>query len=341
MKFQRFCLSILFSLFFLSSAQASFLNESGGINEEVREITRKFSVFLSSSNKVNPETVRKIIENNSVSLEEFNSLAQAVFKRPEKAERLSEEAISSYKALCSALQESDKSEILTLFKRVGNIDACYPSEETKVPDYVLIQGSTVQNMRERVMDLSDQIDNKEIILKPTTQIFFFTGERKLFLDETKDVLLNTAPYQQDENWHWKGGVLPTDEREAAKLVWEQLKISPQLRKQGIVFTESTKKEGFTRAQTEDGVASFINTQSPKEGIYLIGSQQPFVYYQTLVTKRKFAQKGYHKNMIFVGVGPRASVENYPIDITIGILMDNLARTIFEEKAFLDIKHNNE
>lgn len=164
--------------------------------------------------------VNKRLKKEKATGQELNALAQTYFLRPKDTERMSSEAIQHYKKLCAGLSSHQKQQIINLFYNLGYITSIYPKKNS-TPDIILIQGTTVSSMRERLMFLAKNIEKGIIHLKPETEIVFLVGERSLFSTETKEVLVNPSPYIKDPKWHIPK-ILPFDEREASKLIWDQL-----------------------------------------------------------------------------------------------------------------------
>ena len=283
-----------------------------------------------------PKLKKLIAANSKLSVTELNRIAQKAFLRPKKSERLSPEAFAHYKILCSSLSLKEQREIINLFQKIGDIDAVYPADTDPLPDYILIQGSTVPNMRQRVMFLADLIITGKLKLKEATKIIFLAGERALFASENHDVLMNTAPYKSNKEWHIQKENLPTDEREAAEMVWHQLDLPNELKIKEPLFVKSEKKASETRARTEDCAETWLNQEDVNEGIYYVISSNPFVYYQKRMTELKFRQAGYKENYIFKGLGKEASLKDQPLEVSIGVLMDNLARCLYVETEFLKL-----
>ena len=77
-------------------------------------------------------------------------------------------------------------------------------------------------------------------------MIFLSGERELFNTETPYVLTNTEPFPMRQRWE-PALNLPGDEREAAKMVWDQLDLTPQLRSKKRLFVEASQKQGAQRA----------------------------------------------------------------------------------------------
>jgi hypothetical protein len=261
---------------------------------------------------------------NSADIFKLNDFAQQKFLRPKGAERLDEKSLSHYKKLCAGLSVKMKEKILNLFKRLGDIDPIYPIH--KNPNYICIQGSTVSSMRERLMFLSQLVDEKKINISPTTRVVFLTGERALFKTETTTVLLNPAPFAIDPSWK-APEILPDDEAEAAKFIWAQLKIAAPLRALQPLFVDAKKRSGNARAQTEDSTQAWLTSNNVR-GIVTMVSSNPFVGYQLEVMKLAIKKVGLENEIQVEGMGSAATIEGQEIDISLGILLDNLARTIY-------------
>lgn len=267
----------------------------------------------------------------------MNTLAQAYFLRPKHAERMSDEAIQHYKKLCSGLSQRQKEQIINFFYNFGYIAPVYPKRNTR-PDIILIQGSTVPNMRERLMFLAKNIEKGIVVLGSETQIVFLVGERPLFSTETKEILLNPAPYLKDPQWHIPE-ILPHDEREASKLVWSQLKLPAALREKQPVFIEASKQPGTTRAQTMDCVQLWLQKTAPQEHKkVLMISDNPYIQYQKDIVMLGISKAGLNNSFDIEGGGRSFDIETQDIDITIGLLMDTLARVLYVENQLHEIKN---
>ncbi len=302
------CISIFLLFWNISFSQAMITDDKGQLLPEVLEIVACFNS--------NPE--------NSADIFKLNDFAQQKFLRPKGAERLDEKSLSHYKKLCAGLSVSVKEKILNLFKRLGDIDPVYPIH--KNPNYICIQGSTIPSMRERLMFLSQLVDEQKINISPTTKIVFLTGERTLFKSETTAVLLNSAPFAMDPSWK-APHTLPDDEVGAAKLIWNQLKIVAPLRASQPLFVDAKKRNGNARAQTEDSTQAWLTSNNIR-GIVAMVSSNPFVGYQLEVMKLAIKKASLENEIQVEGMGNAATIEGQEIDISLGILLDNLARTIY-------------
>jgi hypothetical protein len=162
------------------------------------------------------------------------------------------------------------------------------------------------------------------------------GERPLFKSETEEVLANPAPYNMRAGWQ-KPEIMPTDERKAAQLVWEQLDLPESLRNMTPHFVGAEKKAGEQRAQTEDCVGKWLALPDLKGGTCLIISSNPFVYYQQRVTERGIIKNGREKDFTVEGVGEGVRVSDFPPEMAVGVLLDNLARTLYTEKQIQELQ----
>jgi hypothetical protein len=176
------------------------------------------------------------------------------------------------------------------------------------------------------MFLSQLVDEQKINISPTTKIVFLTGERTLFKSETTAVLLNSAPFAMDPSWK-APHTLPDDEVGAAKLIWNQLKIVAPLRASQPLFVDAKKRNGNARAQTEDSTQAWLTSNNIR-GIVAMVSSNPFVGYQLEVMKLAIKKASLENEIQVEGMGNAATIEGQEIDISLGILLDNLARTIY-------------
>lgn len=301
-------ISIFLLLWNILPAQAIITDDKEQLRPEVLEIVACFNSKLGSC----------------ADILKLNNFAQEEFLRPNGAERVDEKSISHYKKLCRRLHVKTKEKILNLFRRLGDIGPVYPLY--KNPNYICIQGSTVSSMRERLMFLSQLVDEKKINILPETEIVFLVGERALFKSETTSVLLNPAPFAINPLWK-APKVLPDNEAEAAKLIWNQLKIAAPLRAKQPLFVDAKKRIGNSRAQTEDSTQAWLTSSNVKGTIAMISSN-PFVGYQLEIMKLAIKKVGLENEVQIEGMGGAAPIEGQDIDISLGILLDNLARTIY-------------
>lgn len=302
------------------SAQAAFSAIVTPQGQPLPEVVEIFNLFKHKLK--HPQYLR------NPTLENLKLLSQQDFLRPHRSERLSDDAIAHYKNLVTGMTDLDQKKVISLFQKLGDIDDVFPP--VKEFDYILINGSTVKSMRERIMFFAHALERKKVKLKPDTKIIFLEGERKLFPSETRDILLNPFPYILSDGWKAPSS-LPKDERDAAVMVWDQLRLPAQLRESKYypIFVHAKKKVGANRAETEDCVKEWITVYPPKKlhGAALVVSNNPFVYYQQLVTERLLAQLNFSQIKLY-GLGSALSKEFYPdVTIQIGVLLDTLARNL--------------
>ena len=315
-------------------AYGGLLNEKHEVLPEVVEIFSYFQNTFKPSSNYSQATVRRIFTTKRATLSELNALAQENFLRPPRSERFDEVAIQHYHALCAHLSEDGKQHIIDLFAQIGDISAIYPKRPD--PVYILIYGATVPTMRNRVMFLATLFESGALNPATTAEIIFLVGERGLYASETPQVLRDPSPYPRCPGWQ-PPAELPHDEREAAALVWEQLDLPAVVREKPFRIIKSAKKPGATRAQTEDTVQAWLESSSNlsrepdlKIGHCLILSSNPFVYYQQRVTELSLKKLEQTSHFSCEVVGDKAPVLPSK-DVMIGILLDNLARTLYVEE----------
>ncbi len=303
----------LIGLASICNVQAGIVDKKGNILPEVLNIVSMFNYELS--------------ENKTININALNSFVPEVFLRPADSERYEEKAIQHYKKLCAPLSFDQKQSLLESFRRLGDIDSVYPVHQTY--DYIAIQGATVPTMRHRLMFLVHLIENDKIKIKANTKIIFLVGERALYQSETSEVLLNPSPYEKDPKWQ-PPQTLPPDERQAARMIWAQLKLPKALRNTQPYFTNTSKQAGTSRAQTQDCIQDWLKTHHA-EGRILMISSNPYISYQEGVVNLAVAEAGFAEKVQVDPAGPGMSIDNQDLDIVLGLALDTLARTISIEK----------
>lgn len=322
MKIKNFI--IISFLFQFNFTQAALVDRSGNLLPEVKEI---FKIFL---NKDLIKKKIKISENPSIT--DYTRIGQEIFKRPDRLERSDPKSKEFYQNLIQLLSTQERAKLKNLFQALGDLDEVFP--KSKKFDYILLNSSTVPNMRRRVQFLSEAIKNKNIELESQTKIVFLEGERNLFPSETREVLLSTSPFQQNPSWR-APTPLPRDERDAAVMVWEQLDLPQEMRSHPPIFIHAKKKTGTNRAETEDCVKDWIQKYNPRNGRALVVSSNPFVYYQLLVTQvllKKFNVQGIELEAI----GGAMKINEDSDENSLGLLLDNLARSLFYYTKYMNL-----
>lgn len=255
--------------------------------------------------------------------EDRNNIAQAVFLRPAGQERQNLSGQQKFGAYSPKLYP--------LFKELGDIDPVLPKQESY--DYILINGSTVKNMRERLKTLVDLVTSQKITITPNTSIVFLSGERDLFTPDKEGDLNDTSVLGLNPDF--KETIHSKTEYEAARWIWHQANLPDSLKATSPHFInapkiKTTDKSGkiiLSRPTTATTVKTWLES-NPKPGTCLCISSQPFVYYQTLTTDSLV----YANHQIFQveGTGESSGQNLEYFSKHVDIFMDNLARTIYTE-----------
>ena len=252
--------------------------------------------------------------------------AEAHLLRPTGSERLSEAALRRYAATYAGLIAGDEHLLEANLSEAGLIgDVPAPAS---VVDYVLLNGSTVTNVRRRIDALSRAVTDGSLQLTPDTKLVFLDGERRLFATETKEALLDPSPYAQDQAWR-APATLPTDERAMDEMLWAQMRLPDALRRHEVTFVHADKSPGAARAETADCVAAWVRAHHPTPGRALVISNNPTVEYQRRVTEVLLAESGV-VGMQVVGMGPGAHRE-HDASTRLGLLLDALGGTLLRAR----------
>lgn len=246
--------------------------------------------------------------------------AAAHLRRPLKTERMAPAALAHYQSLVGHLTPAARARLVIQFERLGDIGAQKPKR--RAYDYILIHGTTVQGMRDRVMAVAQAVSTGALQMTPKTQIVFLDGERPLFASEPERVLVNTDPYQPQVGWK-APHVLPTDERGAAELVWAQLPLPAAMRLATPMFVHAAKKPDATRAETQDTVAAWSKMAPAARGTALMVSDNPTIEYQRLVTQALLYTHALG-HLKLDAMGPDTRLRDAPEAVRLGFMLDNLA-----------------
>jgi hypothetical protein len=298
------------------------------IEQHMAEITAKRGISAQEiAHLLQPQTPLA-----AISLRQLNAIAQVVFLRPAGKER--DDLQADNQKFIPYTNDS----VFHLFRSIGDIGPLYPSLQTY--DYILLNGSTLEDMRFRLQTLEELVAKKRLIITPTTEIIFLTGERDLYLEENEAQLKDPHPLQQ--NPHWKPPLaLPTTEDQAAEWIWEQSELHPSLRQAHIIFIRAKKKiekdpitgkEIKKRPNTYDTVQAWIHGHQPRPGACLMVSNQPYVYYQQATLEAALKKAGLLSRGFTVegtGLSPEPEDRSY-FTKHIAIFLDNFARTIYTE-----------
>ena len=314
--FKRFFL-VLFFPFILF---ADLVDEKFKPKSELLEIFKIYSsIFTDEQCALLPDPT----------LENLNTIAQDVFLRKPGLERKDLKVSDS--PMASVRDES----LLGLFRSIGDKGDILPPTRAEY-DYILLNGSTVQNMRQRLNALVRMVESEHLKINEKTKIVFLSGDRDLFPEETADVLDNPALFSIDESW--VKPEYPKSEAEAARWIWGQSKLPVALRSCNITFVNAPKKEivdkdgsiKMIRPSTDDTVKTWIEINNPEPGRCFSVSSQPFVNYQTRTIYSIFKQKKLLERGFIVEGGGYDAYKDENFYDNILIYLDNLARRIYTE-----------
>jgi hypothetical protein len=326
---------------------ARILDTKGKVLKEVVEVFRHYKPLIEQKTEeivqkrgLSKEKIDAILNPKTpiskISLVEINDIAQVVFLRPTDKERKDTQPLNAV-----FLPYTDK-QVQSLFHRIGDITTVYPKR--KHYNYILINGSTVKNMRQRLKTLVDLVNAQKVIVSPKTQIVFLTGERDLFPEEDLGQLEDPSPLKLDRHWK-KPSDIPTTEAQAAQWIWYQSDLPCSMKEAKIVFVKAPKKSEvdpatqkaiLKRPTTFDTIATWIKEYQPQPGSCLSISSQPYVYYQQATTNVALKKAGVlDKGFSVDATGLKANNENFAhFKDNIAIILDNFARTIYTEVQML-------
>ena len=262
-------------------------------------------------------------------LENLNAIAQAVFLRKTGLER--KDLKVSESPMASVRHEG----LPERFRLIGDKGDILPPDGAEY-SYILLNGSTVQNMRQRLNTLVKMVESGYLKISEKTKIVFLSGDRDLFPEETTDVLDNPGPFLINESW--VKPEYPTSEAGAAQWIWSQSRLPEVLRSCHITFVNAPKKEilgadgsvKLMRPSTDDTVKTWIEVNSPEPGRCFSVSSQPFVNYQTRTIYSIFKQKKLLERGFVVEGGGYDTYRDESFYDYILVYLDNLARRIYTE-----------
>lgn len=333
----------LFTLLVFQDCSARILNEKGKPLKEVVEIFRQYKPLIEERTDdiiqkkgLSKERIEHILNSKTpasdISLSDLNAIAQVVFLRPPQAER---KDISPYNKIYFPYTNR---RVFALFRAIGDVGPVNPKKKSY--RYILLNGSTVKNMRERLKTLVDLIKARKLLIESGTEIVFLTGERDLFSEENLEQLMNPSPLKLDPSWK-KPSSLPSTEDQAAEWVWQQSLLPCSLRATKIIFVRAKKKSEMDpttqkvtvkRPTTLDTVQTWIQEEQPEPGACLSISSQPYVYYQEATITGAFQKAGLlAKGFSIEGAGLGQSQQSLKhFKDNIAVILDNFARTIYTE-----------
>jgi len=228
------------------------------------------------------------------------------------------------------------------FKKVNWIDEILP--QVSKYNRVLIYGAAIERMEKRMSYFKKLVSDKKLDLKELEQpVVLLCGERKIDPNEKPS----------EPGWSkWGKKILekkiPLQEPEVMKFIWDE--VGKQMKsgwgelKPKIIYAQ--KKEGQSRAHTEDTVQSWLQTtrQSSLKGEIkvLLISNNPYIRYQEQVMLNRYHQvKNTYKNFKFEAVGSGVGhfeglkdqkIAEFMIE-NVAVYLDTVARLLFEEKKY--------
>lgn len=195
-------------------------------------------------------------------------------------------------------------------------------------DYAVILGATLQVCRKRFDYLKKEwqrgvrFDELVILGSERPLVPAFEGEEQLFNPES-----SAYPFKQ--RWTFRAEV-PKTECEMLQLIFAQLELPEGWKEMPVHFINAPMKEeegSLKRPNTKDTFVEWLKIH-PKPGSCLMISSQPFIGRQDSVA-RQVLQTTFNVETI----GPGFDFEDFQKEPrAIGILLDELARWIHQEKS---------
>lgn len=279
-----------------------------------------FPTLLTQDNQPKVELIQVMgmagMKTPSVSLEKINEWGQKNLLR--KEERWSEQ---------DATLEHLKDRMTPLLKELGMKDATAPTRT----EYqgAIVHGSTLDEVRLRLHYLIEQW-KKGVRFH---HIYFLTGSRPLNMSiENSSCCENDDESPLKIRKGWTLSSPPKTEYEMVVMIWDQSEVPEGLRKSVTVefvqapMKQSPTSEKLERPTTDDTVVYWLKN-NPVQGRYLAVSNAPFTPRQDLVV-RTFLTDEYELETI----GP--ALDN---QLRVAIILDELARLIYQTTQFINIK----
>lgn len=216
--------------------------------------------------------------------------------------------------------DANSSKMKVLLKELGFLKAVSPSFSSY--EGALIHGGFLPRVRSRLGYLLEQW-KKGVRF---SHLYFLSGSRDL-----DPLYENEQTFSTSEDLSFliqKGWSAPKEppktEWEMIKMLWEQVELPQDMRKQiQVDFIYAPKKQGpiqgkWVRPTTEDTVLAWLKT-NPTPGRYLSVSNAPYLPRQDLIVRGLSPEK-----YGFDSIGPEAEDQE-----KIAVFLDELARMIFQ------------
>lgn len=313
----------LFSVASQGSGDSRLLDTNGNPTPEVLSLVRQFTP---------PSTHQK------TSLQDINALCQSTFLRTPTAGQARVSLEPKYKALFAHLDQNGFKNAIEGFRKLGDVGAVYPT--IKAPHAILIQGSTLETLRERVQFLNDLVRLKKVDVSPRTEVAILDGERPTYPEETADAFLHPPSQFSILPRLGPSRKIPSDERQVSEWVWNETALTEALKQVSISYTHTPKRSETSRATTEDCAEDWFKRHKRQSHLnplqILIVSSSPHIFYQGEVI-RWVALRNHLHNLDFDYVGPNLNSTPSQLsgtDVTekdlkeLANLLDNLARRVY-------------
>lgn len=283
------------------------------------------------------EPVREILETlqepTTLSAPETLALLQKKYGRTTTQER--------YQLSQNQQIEKKRDQLFPSFAKLGMTDSALPSQKNY--DFIIILGSTIENMRDRVAFFLYLLEKKIITLTSATQLFFIAGDRELFPHEN---ILESKKHSFQPNWIApSSNKLPKTEAEAASPVLDQLVSDSSLRNRMRVLVTPKRYDASTkqwlRPHTGNNIETLMehigNISSRKRFLFI--SSNPEVAYQNAVISREFLDRSLLDKVELETVGPLTTKDSSVAEL------DNLKNTLHRELEVWErlqqsLKNNN-
>jgi hypothetical protein len=299
------------SFFLFESCQPSYLDISLGVTEKSRLKPDFFSLLKAFG------------YDGKGDIESANDFCQKNFLRKETQERWQVTDDSNVK---------EKRDLILSF--IGNnhfSEEIYPTSKGPYGSVVVL-GATMNRLRSRLHFL------KRLIAEGATfkKIYFLVGDRPRSFDvETDEVLYDEKKAQFPFQTDWKKPKEePKTESDLARLAWEQImpkKYEPH-------YVDAPLK-GDKRPTTADTILLWLSQKPSKEKTLFI-SNNPYVSYQHSVILGLLLGNSFIKSSemnLVETVGEEAD----PLDSSLKVHLDNLARTLYAEKSIWTFLENEQ
>ena len=202
--------------------------------------------------------------------------------------------------------EMFREKIINPLTNLGFINEINPSSQ--MYEGAILLGATTCKMKVRLQYLINQYNNGIRF----NSIHFLVSER----------LLENQEVEEYKNEIKK----PKTEYEAMSKIWENIDAPESMRKNVKIYFVNTPMQGLKRPTTDDTVVEWLKLK-PNDGKYLVISNAPYIQRQNLVMKTNVRQDDKYE---FETVGSKINNQE-----TIAIILDEVARTIFQTKRLLE------